>query len=75
MQNPNHPCAHLSRVASRVLRFALRGTGTVLDVTGAALACTGLALQICGQKLKSLAAAHPPESSAATDSAEPQPAA
>ena len=75
MQDPNHPCARFQRAASYVIRFALRGTGTVLDFTGAALACTGLALQICGQKLKSIAAAHPPESSAATDSVEPQPAA
>ena len=75
MQNPNHPCARFKRAAFCALRFALTGTGTVLDVTGTALACTGLALQICGQKLKSIAAAHPPESSAATYSAEPQPAA
>ena len=74
MQNPYHPCARFKRAASRVLRFALQGTGIVLDVTGTALACTGLALQISGQKLKSFASAHPHEPSAATDHAAPQPA-
>ena len=74
MQNPNHPGARFQRAAFCVLRYALTGTGTVLDVTGTALAYTGLALQICGQKLKSSAAAHPSEAPATTDQAAPQPA-
>ena len=74
MQNPIASCAGFKRAASCVLRFALTGAGTVLNATGTALVCTGLALQVCGQKIKLFASAHPHDSSTATDQAAPKPA-
>ncbi len=55
MQNPISSCASFRRVASHALRFALSGSGTVLNVTGTALVCTGRVLKVCGQKIKSFA--------------------
>ncbi len=63
MQNPISSCASFRRVASHALRFALSGSGTVLNVTGTALVCTGRVLKVCGQKIKSFA----------TNSARPEP--
>ena len=74
MQNPIPSLAGFRRAASYVLRFALTGTGTVLDVTGTTLVFAGLALRVCGQKIKSFVAARPPDNPTATDHAAPQPA-
>ena len=55
MQNPISSCASFRRAASHALRFALSGSGAVLNVTGTALVCTGRVLKVCGQKIKSFA--------------------
>jgi len=53
MQNPIPSLTGFRHTASRMLRFVVAGTATVLTGTGTALVCTGLALKVCGQKLKS----------------------
>ena len=53
MQNPIPSLTGFRRAASRMLRFVVAGTATVLTGTGTVLVCSGLALKVCGQKLKS----------------------